>query len=190
MALSANYVTKVLTIPESDLTGVSPDYTYDLDTLSDEMRALSASSIGIDQDYHHDYTGSATLGSVVLAPVVAMVNGWTIEFEDGAYLVELTGANSDILDFLVHNQVSVRQVSSAGLVVTATSGLTTNESAMLLLIQQLLMNRVITDPGTGKFTVYADDDMTVLMEADIFEDAAGATPYAGQGAERRDRLAP
>ena len=49
-------------------------------------------------------------------------------------------------------------------------------------------NRVVTDPSAGTFTVYADDDVTVLYVADLWQDAAGTTPYAGSGAERRDRI--
>ncbi len=50
-------------------------------------------------------------------------------------------------------------------------------------------NKVVTDPAAGTYTVYAEDDVTVLYVADLWQDAAGTTPYAGSGAERRDRLA-
>lgn len=49
-------------------------------------------------------------------------------------------------------------------------------------------NKVVTDPVAGTYTVYADDDVTVLYTADLWADAAGTTPYSGSGAERRDRL--
>lgn len=49
-------------------------------------------------------------------------------------------------------------------------------------------NKVITNPATGKFTVYDDDDVTPLFTADLWEDAAAAGAYDGQGAERRDRF--
>ena len=49
-------------------------------------------------------------------------------------------------------------------------------------------NRVVTDPVAGTFTVYDDDDTTVLYVADLWEDAAGTTPYQGSGADRRDRI--
>ena len=50
-------------------------------------------------------------------------------------------------------------------------------------------NRTVTDPATGKMTIYAEDDTTVLVEADIFEDADGLVAYRGQGAEQRGRFA-
>jgi len=53
----------------------------------------------------------------------------------------------------------------------------------------LAHNKVVTDPAAGTFTVYDTDDTTVLYVADLWQDAAGTTPYAGSGAERRDRMA-
>jgi hypothetical protein len=50
------------------------------------------------------------------------------------------------------------------------------------------VNKTVTDPVTGKFTVYDDDGVTVLFEADLWENAGGSQRYRGQGAERRDRL--
>lgn len=60
--------------------------------------------------------------------------------------------------------------------------------ALLKLAAMILRNRAVTDPSTGTMRIYADDDSTVLLEADIWQDAAGTVPYAGSGAERRDRL--
>lgn len=50
-------------------------------------------------------------------------------------------------------------------------------------------NRVVTDPTAGTYEVYDDNDVLVFT-GDLWQDAAGATPYAGNGAERRDRLTP
>jgi hypothetical protein len=56
------------------------------------------------------------------------------------------------------------------------------------LMAAIAANRVVTDPSVGTYTVYDDDDTTVLATGDLWQDAAGTTPYAGSGAERRDRL--
>jgi hypothetical protein len=53
----------------------------------------------------------------------------------------------------------------------------------------LAHNKVITDPVEGTFTVYDTDDTTVLYVADLWQDAAGTTPYSGSGSERRDQMA-
>jgi hypothetical protein len=58
----------------------------------------------------------------------------------------------------------------------------------LRLAQIILRNKTVTDPAAGTITVYDVDGTTVLLEADLFEDAAGVTPYSGSGAERRERL--
>lgn len=56
------------------------------------------------------------------------------------------------------------------------------------IIQKILRNRSITDPVAGTLTVYDDDNVTPLLVAPIYQDAAGTIPYQGQGAERKDRL--
>lgn len=60
--------------------------------------------------------------------------------------------------------------------------------SLLKLAAMIVRNRTVTDPATGTMRVYADDNTTVLLEADLWENAAGTVPYAGNGAERRDRL--
>lgn len=59
---------------------------------------------------------------------------------------------------------------------------------LLRLLLALGRNKVVTDSAAGTIKVYAEDDTTVLVEADLFEDVAGAQAYRGQGADRRDRL--
>jgi hypothetical protein len=53
----------------------------------------------------------------------------------------------------------------------------------------VLRNRTVTDPSAGTMTVYAEDNVTVLYTANLYEDALGQVAYRGRGAERRDRLA-
>lgn len=54
--------------------------------------------------------------------------------------------------------------------------------------RKILTNRTHTDPGTGIMTVYDDDDSSILLQGDLFEDVAATQPYRGQGADRRNRL--
>jgi hypothetical protein len=56
------------------------------------------------------------------------------------------------------------------------------------IMKAVLANRVVTDPVAGTYTVYDDDDTTVLVSGDLWQDADGTIPYDGSGAERRDRL--
>jgi len=61
--------------------------------------------------------------------------------------------------------------------------------ATALLLLKLGRNKTITDPVTGLMTVYDDDGTTILLQGQLYEDAAGSQPYQGKGAERRERLA-
>lgn len=56
------------------------------------------------------------------------------------------------------------------------------------LAERILRNKTVTDPASGTMTVYADDGVTPLLVCQVFEDVAGAQPYRGAGANRRDRL--
>lgn len=58
-----------------------------------------------------------------------------------------------------------------------------------LLAEKLLRNKFITDPVTGMATLYDDDNVTILMQGQLYQDAAGTITYHGQGSERRERLA-
>lgn len=65
----------------------------------------------------HRHNTTVTVGGVTLARVIEIINDFVIEFEDGQYAVNLVGANSNVGDRVVVNQVSVRASNSAGLVV-------------------------------------------------------------------------
>ena len=60
--------------------------------------------------------------------------------------------------------------------------------ADLAQLKQFALNKLHTDPITGKIELYSDDGLTVILEGFLFEDIAGTIPYRGQGAERRDRM--
>lgn len=55
-------------------------------------------------------------------------------------------------------------------------------------VQKLLRNRRETDPVTGVQRIFDDDDTTILVQGDLWEDIAGTQGYQGSGADRADRL--
>lgn len=65
----------------------------------------------------------------------------------------------------------------------------TAELANVVTSNKLLRNRTETNPVTGIMTVYDDDGTTVLFTANIWENVAGTTPYAGNAVNRRERMA-
>lgn len=65
------------------------------------------------------------------------------------------------------------------------------EDTMENFIKQAIINKRHTDPGTGQQTIFEEvDDSTVMVQGDIFEDIAGASPYdgTGTGIDRQDRM--
>lgn len=52
----------------------------------------------------------------------------------------------------------------------------------------ILKNKTVTDPITGVMTVYADDGVTPMFTAQMYEGTGTGQTYRGQGAERREKL--
>jgi len=71
--------------------------------------------------------------------------------------------------------------------VLLSGGITAGQAAQLTLIEQILRNKMITDPDTGIMTLY-DDAGNPLMTAQLYEGKTTAQTYRGDGAERRERL--
>lgn len=59
----------------------------------------------------------------------------------------------------------------------------------LELILKILSNRQELNAGTGTFTIYDDDSVSVLFTANAWADAAGTVPYTGGTLGRIDALA-
>lgn len=191
MAISVDWGSKVIFVPRTDMPIVqaSPEVReLDLDQFRLDLRSLESTEAGIPFPDTHRHNTEYTISGFTYARSVEIINGYTVEFEDGTYGVTATGANANVLDVKVANSVSYNSQNSGGLLVTAESGLTPTESATLELILKLFRNRRETDPVTGQQRVYDDDSLTVLVEGDLFEDIAGTTPYQGDGADRADRM--
>lgn len=194
MTISINWFSRVISVPKADMTLVqTAPYEVrelNLNNFRLTLKDLEDDEAGMAYMRTHNHNSEISVGGVTLARVLEIINGYTVTFEDGQYAVNLAGANSNVSDVVNLNQVSVRAANSAGMVlVSSGSGLSTPQDERLSRIEKLLRNKQITDPTTGQITVYADDGVTPLLTADLFEDAAGSQAYRGQGAERRERLA-
>ena len=119
MAISIDWGTKVITIPRNDLTLLQAAPTeirqLTIDSFRLELKGQEDSADGMAFIDTHRSNAPVTVGGVILARVVEIINGFTITFEDGQYAVNLAGANSNIADVTNVNQVSVRSANSAGL---------------------------------------------------------------------------
>lgn len=117
-----------------------------------------------------------------------LINGWKIRPHEADHTLVLNGniftdpsTNSPFVPTLgAFTVVMTTKVSSL------VTGLKTMSSEVQL-ARKVLTNRLETNPSTGVLTLY-DDDGTVLLTADIFEDVGAIQAYQGTGAERREKL--
>lgn len=180
MVYTVNWASKIVRIPKIDLALVSA---------SPEIRELDV--IEFWQTIHDIQDGEGmpfrdimrsnapvTLAGVTYARSVEIINGYKIEFEDGEYQVNLTGANNNLLDARVQNNVSINASNSAGLVAGGGSGgLTPGQEAKLNQVHDLLYGRMETDPQDGKMKVYSTETGLIAHEAFIFSDLDGSEPF-------------
>lgn len=119
MAISIDFGTRVINVPKADLTLIQSTPTeirqLNLDDFRLELKTLEESEDGMVFPRTHKHNTSVTVGGVVLARVIEIINNYTVTFEDGQYAVNLVGANSNVGDRVNVNQVSVRSANSAGL---------------------------------------------------------------------------
>lgn len=134
MAYTVNWLTKVVTIPKSDLTLVqaSPEIReLDVTAFWSEIHAIQAGD-GLTYPAIMRSNAPVTLAGQTYVRSVEVINDYRIEFEDGQYQVNLTGANNNLLDARVQNQVSLSASNSGGAVVVSTgSGLSPEQDALL-----------------------------------------------------------
>ena len=98
----------------------------DLNELRLALKDLEDSAQGIVYPTTHNHNSPVTVGGVTLARVLELINNYSVTFEDGAYAINLVGANSNVADRVNVNQVSVRSANSAGLIKGA-DGVPTDE---------------------------------------------------------------
>ncbi len=131
MAVSIDWPTGVIHVSKADLALVSGSlYELDVDAFRLELKALEDDEAGIAWPRTHIHNTQVTIAGATYARQVILINGYSVEFEDGQYSVRLTGANTNLFDVaagrLVQNQVQVIPGNSAGLIV-AGSGVTAQD---------------------------------------------------------------
>lgn len=118
MAITINWATKVINVPQADLTPLGGGvYELDVDWFRLQLKSLEDSEEGMIFPDTHRHNTTVVIGNLTLARSVEIINGYTVTFEDGQYAVVLTGANNNVAEVTNVNQVSVRSTNSAGLVV-------------------------------------------------------------------------
>lgn len=125
MALSIDWATKVITVPQADLTPLGGSiFELDVDAFRLELKDIEDSEQGQVHPATHRHNTTVTLSGVTYARTVEVINGYTIEFEDVGtpYTVKCTGANHNVADVKVVNQVSLIIGNSAGLIEVSGAG--------------------------------------------------------------------
>lgn len=131
-------------------------------------------------------TGTLHVDGVDNAAAVTIANGGTGYYTAAVTLPALTAGQ--IVGVRV--TATVAGIAGQGIVWqdTADTAVPSDVLAEVMMALRILRNKLITDPVAGTLTVYDDAGTAALLQADIFEDAAGSVPYAGGGVERRERM--
>lgn len=135
MALSLDPATKLITIPQADLTFISGAlYVLDTNQFKQDVMALLASESYIWMDDAFIHNTEVTVAGTTFARTIEFINGYSIQFEDtgGAYTVRLEGSNNNIFDvengiLIPTSLVTVVPTNSAGLIVGGGSPLLTQQ---------------------------------------------------------------
>lgn len=117
MAITVTWGTKVINIPQADLTFIGGTlYSLDVDAFRLRLKDLEDDEEGIVFIRTHNHNTELVIGGVTYARSVEIINGYTVTFENGNYRVSLVGANNNISDVTNLNNVSILSNNSAGLV--------------------------------------------------------------------------
>lgn len=131
--ISINRLTNVIFIPQSDLTLIS-GYLYELDInwFRLQLKDIEDSDVGMIFPDTHRHNTEVVLSGVTYARTFEILVPYTIEFQDvgTSYVVRCVGANHNLADVKVLNQVSLIIGNSSGLIVSGSS-LTSEQSQQL-----------------------------------------------------------
>ena len=139
MAITINWATKVINVPQVDLTDLGGGlYELNVNTFRLTLKDLEDDEAGIPFLRTHNHNTQVTVGGVTLSRVIEIINGYTITFQDtgSPYTVKCTGANHNIGDVKTVNQVSLIVGNTAGLI-TVTSGSGVTEQDKLDIVDRI-----------------------------------------------------
>lgn len=129
MAISIDPATKLISVPQADLTFVSGTlYTLDSNQFRKDVMALLASEPYIWMPDAFSHNTEVTVAGTTYARTLEFINGYSIQFENtgSSYTVRIEGSNNNIFDaengILVPTPlVTVISTNSAGLIANSLS---------------------------------------------------------------------
>lgn len=117
MTISVNVATRVIYVPQADLTSLGGGrYEHDINAFRLALKDWEDSDDGMDAPDTHVHGQESTLSGVTYARKLEVINGYTVEYENGTYQVNCVGANHNVGDVKVVNSVSLVIGNSAGLI--------------------------------------------------------------------------
>lgn len=121
MAISIDWSTSVIFVPQADLALVDTDlYELDVEDFRLALKDIEDGEEGMAFPDTHARNAPVTLSGTTYAQTFEILAPYTVEFEDTGtpYSVRVVGGNHNIGDRKVVNQVSLIIGNSAGLIVT------------------------------------------------------------------------
>ena len=162
MAIDVDWVTGKITIPRADMpiVQVSPELrSLDVAQFKLDLGTLHASVQGSPYPQLFTHNPEATAGGFTYARVINIIAPYFVEFEDGQYGVLTGGANHNLMDITVQNQVRLATQNSGGLI---REPVNTEMAADIKQALRVMENRLEIDLTAQELILYADDGVTPL----------------------------
>ena len=175
MAISINWSTKGITVPQADLTLISGSlYELDVNAFRLELKGIEDSEEGMAFPSTHRHNTEVVLSGVTYARTFEVINGYTVTFQDtgSPYAVRCAGANHNLADVKNVNQVSLIVGNSAGLVASSGAGWDQvlepgfTAEKILRLVAAAIAGKSSGGPGSPVFRDLADTQDMVTGVAD------------------------
>ena len=156
MAITIDFATGIIAIPQADLTLVSGSL-YDLPTETKfraDVNALMAGETGIVFDDSILHNTEVSIVGTTYARFIEVVNGYSITFENLLYTVRMTESNNNLFDVEAgilnpSGSVTVVGQNSAGLVVVVSgSGVTPGDITAIAAAVWNALTASFTTTGT------------------------------------------
>ncbi len=114
---SINWSTKVISVAQSELTPISAGlFELDVNAFRLDLKDIEDGEEGMGFPDTHRHSTEVVLSGVTYARTFEIINGYTVEFENGSYTVRCIGANHNLADVKAANSVSLIIGNSAGLI--------------------------------------------------------------------------
>lgn len=166
MTVSIDWATKVITVPQSELTFISGTlYELDVDAFRLALKDIEDSTAGIVHPRTHNHNTQITLAGVTYARTVEIINGYTVTFENTGsnYTVRCVGANHNIGDVLNFNLVNLIIGNSAGLIAAGSAVLPSDVTDIAEAVwDELQVSH--TTPGSTAETLKNVEDIVKILK--------------------------